>query len=81
MFCLLCRLNDTFTKTDKEYSHVEQQTMRENDHSGHSADHDMHRSAILGFHSLDQQSCFSTKTKEKGYIPIGFNSWRIGSGH
>ena len=37
--------------------------------------------AILGFHSRDQQPCFSTKTKEDVSIIIAFNSQRIGSGH
>ena len=36
---------------------------------------------IVGFHSRDQQPCFSTKTKEKVCIIIEFNSQRIGSGH
>ena len=36
---------------------------------------------ILGFHSRDQQPCFSTKTKEDVSIIIAFNSRRIGSGH
>ena len=36
---------------------------------------------ILGFHSRDQQPCFSTKTKEDISIIIAFNSRRIGSGH
>ena len=37
--------------------------------------------SILGFHSRDQQPCFSTKTKEHVSIIIAFNSRRIGSGH
>ena len=37
--------------------------------------------SILGFHSRDQQPCFSTKTKEDVSIIIAFNSRRIGSGH
>ena len=36
---------------------------------------------ILGFHSRDQQLCFSMKTKEDVSIIIAFNSRRIGSGH
>ena len=36
---------------------------------------------ILGFHSRDQQPCFSTKTKEGVSIIIAFNSRRIGLGH
>ena len=36
---------------------------------------------ILGFHSRDQQPCFSTETKEDVSIIIAFNSRRIGSGH
>ena len=36
---------------------------------------------ILGFHSRDQQLCFSTETKEDVSIIIAFNSRRIGSGH
>ena len=36
---------------------------------------------ILGFHSRDQQPCFSTKTKEDVSIIVAFNSRRIGSGH
>ena len=38
-------------------------------------------SPIVGFHSRDQQPCFSTKTKENVCIIIEFNSHRIGSGH
>ena len=37
--------------------------------------------SIVGFHSRDQQPCFSTKTKENVCIIIEFNSQRIGSGH
>ena len=36
---------------------------------------------ILGFHSRDQQPCFSTKTKEGVSIIIAFNSRLIGSAH
>ena len=39
------------------------------------------RGFIVGFHSRDQQPCFSTKTKENVCIIIEFNSQRIGSGH
>ena len=40
-----------------------------------------HDHPILGFHSRDQQPCFSTKTKEDVSITIAFNSRRIGWGH
>ena len=36
---------------------------------------------IAGFHSRDQQPCFSTKTKESVCIIIELNSRRIWSGH
>ena len=36
---------------------------------------------ILGFHSRDQQPCFSMKTREDVSIIIAFNSRRIGSWH
>ena len=36
---------------------------------------------ILGFHSRDQQPCFSTKTKKDVSIIIAFSSRRIGSAH
>ena len=36
---------------------------------------------ILGFHSHDQQPCFSTRTKENVCITKEFNSRRIESGH
>ena len=41
---------------------------------------DVLSAVILGFHSGDQQPCFSTKTKEDVSIIIAFNSRRIGSG-
>ena len=37
--------------------------------------------AIAGFHSRDQQPCFSTKTKGSVCIIIELNSRRIWSGH
>ena len=36
---------------------------------------------IAGFHSRDQQPCFSTKTKGSVCIIIQLNSQRIWSGH
>ena len=36
---------------------------------------------IAGFHSRDQQPCFSTKTKGSVCIIIELNSQRIWSGH
>ena len=36
---------------------------------------------IVGFHSRDQQPCFSPKTKEDVSIIIAFNSQRIGLRH
>ena len=39
------------------------------------------RHPILGFHSRDQQPCFSTKTREDVNTIIASNSRRIGSGH
>ena len=36
--------------------------------------------AIVGFHSRDQQACFSTKTKENVCIIIELNSRRIWRG-
>ena len=40
-----------------------------------------HTRPIAGFHSRDQQPCFSTKTKGSDCIIIEINSRRIWSGH
>ena len=56
MFCLLCRLNDSFTKTDKEYTWNSKPSVRMITQAIQlRSNSDLHCSAILGFHSSDQQ--------------------------